>query len=77
MCEVMMDVASSEGSVLDKKVAEKIGHQSDRNLRKALLMLEAAAVQGNLATGQAVMTDWEQVVDHVARSMVEEQTPER
>ena len=73
-----MQVARKEHVAgLTPEVAESIAAQSDRNLRKALLMFEAAAVQGQVQTGQIAKADWEQAVQHVATMVLEEQSPQR
>ncbi|OZJ05051.1 Replication factor C subunit 5 [Bifiguratus adelaidae] len=75
---VLRTVAKKESFKLSTQVAENIAEQADRNLRKALLMLEAAKVQGNLNEGDAVPgTDWEIFISQIAASIVEQQTPHR
>ncbi|RUP46976.1 hypothetical protein BC936DRAFT_146297 [Jimgerdemannia flammicorona] len=43
--DALQHVAKREGFKLPKKLAQRVAELSDRNLRKALLMLEAAKVQ--------------------------------
>ncbi len=59
----------------------KISLHSDRNLRRALLMLEAAKVQAgsNDLTGQALVQipDWEAYIVKLSREIMSEQSPSK
>lgn len=61
----------------------RISLQSDRNLRRALLMLEAAKVQGppgasSLAPNLPVqIPDWELYINKLSREILGEQTPSK
>ena len=77
----MKAVARKESITLPDSLALKLAKESNRNLRKALLMLEAAKVQaGNpvLGDNQSLpTTDWEIYVSQLARDITNEQSPQR
>jgi replication factor C subunit 3/5 len=79
MARVLMRVGQLEHVTLSEAYARRIGEKSDMNMRKAILMLEAAAVQSNpLNEEQDVpLADWEVFVQQVAQMMVAEQSPAR
>ena len=80
----MKKVAREENLTLPDKIAVDLAQESDRNLRKALLMLEAAKVQagGNghsneIPENQLLpTTDWELYIRQLARDITKEQSPQ-
>lgn len=81
--KVLKKVARQENFGLPDKVAVDLAQESDRNLRKALLMLEAAKVQtgGNgkneISEDQLLpTTDWELYIRQLARDITKEQSPQ-
>ena len=62
-------------------LAVNLAHESDRNLRKALLMLEAAKVQagGSELRGDQPLptTDWELYIRQLAKDITKEQSPQK
>jgi replication factor C subunit 3/5 len=73
-------VARKEGVTLPVELALKIAHESSRNLRRALLMLEACHVhkRDGLSKDQPVQkTDWELYIQQLAVEITREQTPQR
>lgn len=78
---VLNSVAQKENLALDNAFAEKLAKESDRNLRKALLMLEAAKVQvgGNQLGPDQILpsTDWELYITQLAQDITNEQSPAR
>lgn len=87
---VLTRVAAKEKLQLPVGLAEAIVQQSGRNLRRALLMLESSRVEQwqhfakqsgqaeNVDFRQLVRpADWEIFVDALARTIMEEQTPQR
>ena len=72
-------VAKKERLTLPDELAARVAHASGRNLRKALLSLEACkSAQYPFAEGQDVRTaDWELFCDDMARLLLEEQSPAR
>ena len=66
-----------------QELAMRISLQSDRNLRRALLMLEAAKVQGSggassLPSNLTVqIPDWELYINKLSREILSEQTPSK
>lgn len=78
---VLQKVAKKESINLPESLAVNIARESNRNLRKALLMLEAAKVQ---AAGRALSeqqdipaTDWELYIKQLARDIVSDQSPQK
>mmetsp|Transcript_6068 Transcript_6068/g.9416 ORF Transcript_6068/g.9416 Transcript_6068/m.9416 type:complete len:361 (-) Transcript_6068:373-1455(-) len=72
-------IANKEGLTLPDALAVKISLKCNRNIRRAILMLEASKVQQYPFTAdQAVrMQDWEMFIDQLGRVICEEQTPAR
>ena len=68
MMGVMTSVAQKEGLTLPPQLAARVAAHSDRNMRRALLILEAAKVQQYPFTpDQAVSgTDWERYISSIA-----------
>ncbi|KAI9366101.1 P-loop containing nucleoside triphosphate hydrolase protein [Zopfochytrium polystomum] len=79
MCEVMQKVATKESIRLPPAFALRIAQQSNGNLRKALLMLEAARARHYPFTDkeEVVTTDWENFIAEMAKLMIQEQSPKR
>ncbi|KAG2177843.1 hypothetical protein INT43_003090 [Umbelopsis isabellina] len=77
--DALQNVAKKENFTLPKELALKIAEESDRNLRKALLTLEATKVQEpNLAQVQKIVkTDWEIELGNIADLIIAEQNPNR
>ncbi|KAF8072622.1 RFC3 [Scenedesmus sp. PABB004] len=73
-------VARKEGVALPPSVAAHVAAASGRNLRRALLMLEVAYVQGGGALSEATKVappDWELYTVEIAQDMLSEQTPKK
>lgn len=74
-------VASKENVGLTNTAAVNLARESDRNLRKALLMLEAAKVQAGASNAigedQLLPTaDWELYIRQLANDVTKEQSPQ-
>jgi replication factor C subunit 3/5 len=73
-------VAKKENVTLPNVVAVNLARESDRNLRKALLMLEAAKVQagGNVIGERQLLPtpDWELYIRQLAKDVTKEQSPQ-
>lgn len=76
---VLSKVAAKERFNLPEEFAMSVAKAARRNMRRALLMLEACKVQNYpFKPNQTVQrTDWEKFVAGLAKSVVEEQTPAR
>jgi replication factor C subunit 3/5 len=80
ICTVLQTVAQKEGVHLPDELAINIARESSRNLRRALLMLEACHVQNRdaLRADQPVIkTDWEIYIAQLALDITREQSPQR
>lgn len=82
VCEVLKKVAEQESIVLPDELAVNIARESSRNVRRAILMLEASHVQtreaGGLKANQPVQkTDWELYITQLAVEITREQSPQR
>lgn len=65
---------------LPDQLALNIARESSRNVRRALLMLEACHVQkrdGLTADQMVQKTDWELYIRQIAKEITTEQTPQR
>lgn len=79
--KILKTVAGREDFILPNSVAIKLAQESSRNLRKALLMLEAAKVQsvgnGAIPENQNLPTaDWEVYIKQLAIDITKEQSPQ-
>ncbi|CAN8006026.1 unnamed protein product [Ixodes hexagonus] len=76
---VLQLVCRREGLQLPEPLAQAVAGQSGRNLRRALLMLEACRVQQYpFSVGQEVRRpDWEVFLATTAHMVVQEQSPKR
>ena len=78
---MLKQVAKRETLTLPDALAVNLARESDRNLRKALLMLEAAKVQvggSELKADQLLpTTDWELYIHQLAIDITKEQSPQK
>ena len=79
IAETIRAVAAKENTQCPEELAMSTANMSDRNLRRALLMLEAAKVQQTpLTDNQAIqLPDWELYIQRVAREVLQEQSPSK
>ncbi|CAM9527852.1 unnamed protein product [Ascophyllum nodosum] len=79
VCAVLASVCRKEGLSLPAALAERVARTSKRNLRRALLMLEACRVQQYPFTAEqdVQLTDWENYIAQLAREITTEQSPRR
>jgi replication factor C subunit 3/5 len=80
ICTVLKTVATRQAITLPEELAISIARESSRNLRRAVLMLEACHVQkrDGLTKDQPVQkTDWELYISQLAVEITREQTPGR
>ena len=89
VCHVLQAVAKKESFVLPDKLAVSMARESDRNVRRAVLMLEATYVQSSNSSGgdggrDVVLkedqpipaTDWELYIRQLAFDITKEQSPQ-
>jgi len=81
---VLKVVARKENITLPDELAINISRESNRNLRRALLMLESCHVTSRdespntlKATQSVPKTDWEKYISQLAVDIVKEQSPQR
>jgi replication factor C subunit 3/5 len=80
ICKVLKSVARRESITLPDELATRIAQESSRNVRRAILMLEACHVQkrDGLTRDQPVQkADWELYITALAVEITREQTPQR
>ena len=78
--KVLTSVAKREGFDLPLEVAQRLSLDCDRNLRKALLMLETVKVQSGVMIPPDVVAplpDWQLYIAKLARDILQEQTPSK
>ena len=77
--ELLFDVAKKQKLDLPPELAGRVALHSERNMRRALLSLEACRVQQYpFKADQPVQgTDWEVYVQQIAGEMLAEQSPKR
>lgn len=76
---ILYNVCKKEGLTLPSELAARIADKSQRNLRRAILMLEACKVQRYPFSPDQDVTepDWQSYLRHTADLVVQEQTPQR
>jgi len=76
---ILSDISKKQGIVLPPPLAYSIADNSNRNLRKAVLSLEATKVaQYPFVMGQKVCkADWEVFIGKIAGEILREQTPQK
>lgn len=79
---VLLAIAKKESCPCPPELSTRIAIHSDRNLRRAILMLEAARAQnGPSAPLQPLhpiqLPDWESYIAKLARDILQEQTPSK
>ena len=79
VCDVLQKVAHKENLNLPPVLASKVAQASGRNLRRALLMLEATKVQQYpFQENQAVqLPDWEVYITQLAKEISQDQSPQK
>lgn len=76
---ILSQIAKKEKVGETPKLLKEIAVASDRNLRRAILILEACVAESNpLKEGQTIrLADWQRFVDDLGRAIIEEQSPNR
>lgn len=81
ICDVLQSIARKERITLPDRLAISIARESNRNLRRAVLMFETSRVHAGstvLKPDQSVQkTDWEVYVQNLAKEITKEQSPAR
>jgi len=82
ICHVLQSTSGKEKVDLPDQLAISLARESSRNLRRALLMLEACRVQHRdspqLPADMAIpLTDWELYIKQLALDITKEQSPQR
>jgi len=76
---ILHSVSKKEGLTLPDEFAKRVAEMSGRNLRRAILMLEACKVEQYPFTADQKITepDWQVYIKHIANLMVTEQSPRK
>lgn len=84
IASVLQTVARKESLKLPEELAINISRTSNRNLRRALLILESCYITNRDDSGKTLpaqmtipKTDWEQYIRQLAGEIVKEQSPKR
>ncbi|KAJ8605208.1 hypothetical protein CTAYLR_000440 [Chrysophaeum taylorii] len=79
ICVVLQSVAAKERLVLPDKLAARVAKASNRNLRRAVLALEAAKVKQYPFDEECPIEppDWEAYVHSIAQDITRDQSPQR
>ncbi|GAB5031261.1 replication factor c subunit 3 [Nannochloropsis oceanica] len=80
ICTILNKISKKEAcGTLPEELAMRVAQHSDRNLRRALLMLEACRVQQHPFTAdqEVKVADWEEYIGKLATMLIEEQSPPR
>ncbi|KAK9477370.1 P-loop containing nucleoside triphosphate hydrolase protein [Lipomyces japonicus] len=76
---ILLSIAKKERVTVPQELAHKIATESKRNLRKAILMLEAVYSQNETLTETTLIPppDWEVVINSIADDIIQEHTAAR
>eukprot|EP01038_Epipyxis_sp_PR26KG_P008149 gene8149-11030_t len=81
IADILISTAKKEGCVCPYDLAIKISLSCDRNLRRALLMVETSHIEiqsTHLSSEQSAQRpDWELYIGRIARDILQEQSPSR
>ncbi|VEL31578.1 unnamed protein product [Protopolystoma xenopodis] len=79
ICTVLQNTAKREGVQLPSQLASRIADASERNLRRALLMAEAARAQHcpPLPDQPVHLPQWQVYLNETAQAILSEQSPRR
>eukprot|EP01041_Mallomonas_annulata_P009218 gene9218-19116_t len=81
IADIVMDIAKQEKFPCPRELAMKISTSSDRNIRRALLMLEVCKVQNSspslTSESTVLLPDWETYIIRIAREILQEQSPSK
>lgn len=79
ICAVLSKVAKEERYIQCQPLEKRIAKESKRNLRRALLMYEAVHAQNESVSERTPIPppDWEQLIDVIAKEIVDERSPAR
>jgi replication factor C subunit 3/5 len=79
LCSVLSEVARREQLRLPPALAQRVSQASERNVRVALLSLEACKVQSYPFTDATpvAMADWRQFIARMAQDILQQQSPQR
>jgi replication factor C subunit 3/5 len=79
IAQILKQTGKSEGATLTQELANRIAQKSNRNLRRALLMLETMYVAKYPFTNDQEISepDWELFLKETARLIVQQQSAER
>jgi len=74
---VLQQVADKEKLKLAPELAHKIAVRSNRDLRRAVLLLESTYVQSNTLSKDVTLTkeSWDTAIERVAKKILQEQSP--
>jgi replication factor C subunit 3/5 len=74
---VLQKVAMKENLKLENELAIRIAEKANRDVRRAVLILESVHAQGNQFTKDMVLPieGWEMAVDKIAKKILQEQSP--
>jgi len=74
---VLKHICKKENVCCSDEVAIEVSRQSNRNLRRAVLMLEASYVQNSIPSLPVQRTDWELYIQQLASDITREQSPQK
>lgn len=71
---ILKNTAKKEAVTLPPELSNKIANESDRNLRRAIMMMEAAVTRGN---SDVVKPQWQLQIKSLAQTMLRSQSAEQ
>lgn len=79
IAQVLQNIIKKEGLRISPQFAMRVAQQSGRNLRRAVLNLEACRVHQYPFTDDQIVQapDWEQFIQELANEILQEQSPRR
>ena len=75
--EVLRRVATSENLVIPAALEQRILQSSNRNLRRAIMIMQSICIQNNRLPAEALIPvpEWEKYVKEISVNVLEEQSP--
>lgn len=79
LTNLLLTISNKEQLNCSPDLAASISLNSDRNIRRAILMLETVKTQNNLSVNdvQIILPDWELYIYRIAREILNEQSPSK
>lgn len=78
ICQVLAKISSEEGLQISNELAQRISLESNRNLRRAIMTLQAIHIEHSKIppNPQVPVPEWEKYLGEVVQNVLRDQTPQ-